>query len=61
MPTRDEILRSIRERNNGHLIEQVIGLEADKIELINEVRLLRLRIEDLERQLAKRPMMAEPE
>lgn len=52
-PTREEILANIRERNSGHLIEQIIGLEADKVMLGNEIRFLRFRIEELERELGE--------
>lgn len=51
-PTREEILHQIRQQNSGHLIEQVISLEADKIVLTNECATLRRRVAELEKQLA---------
>lgn len=51
-PSREEIIASIRQSNSGHLVEQVINLEADKAVLANELSLARRRIADLERQLA---------
>lgn len=51
-PSREEIIASIRQSNSGHLVEQVINLEADKAVLMNELSLARRRIADLERQLA---------
>lgn len=47
-PTRDEILANIRQQNSGHLIEQIISLEADKAVLINELVAARKRIAELE-------------
>lgn len=52
VPTRDEIIANIRQQNSGHLIEQIIGLEADKVVLMNEVRVLQLRVRELEQQLS---------
>lgn len=51
-PSREEIIANIRQQNSGHLVEQVINLEADKAVLANELSLARRRIADLERQLA---------
>lgn len=51
-PTREEILAHIRLQNSGHLIEQVIGLEADKAVLMNELVAAKRRIAELEKQLA---------
>lgn len=51
-PTRDEILAQIRQANSGHLIEQVINLEADKAVLMNELAAARRRIAELEAQPA---------
>lgn len=47
-PTREEILANIRQQNSGHLVEQIISLEADKAMLSNEIVLLRQRIAQLE-------------
>ena len=47
-PTRDEIIATIRQQNSGHLIEQIINLEADKAVLINELVVARKRIAELE-------------
>lgn len=51
-PTREEILANIRQANSGHLIEQVISLEADKAVLMNELVAARQRVAELEHQLA---------
>lgn len=51
-PSREEIIASIRQQNSGHLVEQVINLEADKAVLLNELTVARRRIAELERQLA---------
>lgn len=48
MPTRDEIIAQIRQQNSGHLVEQIISLEADKAVLINELVAARKRIAELE-------------
>lgn len=54
-PSREEILANIRQQNNGHLIEQIISLEADKTVLINELVAARRRIAELEK-----PQLVEP-
>lgn len=58
LPTREEILANIRQQNSGHLVEQVISLEADKAVLTNENVLLRRRVAELEAAL---PAPVEPE
>lgn len=55
-PTREEILAHIRQQNSGHLIEQIISLEADKAVLMNELAAARRRIAELEQ-----PALAEPD
>jgi hypothetical protein len=52
LPTREQIIAGIRQQNSGHLIEQVINLEADKAVLSNQVIALRQRIAELEREIA---------
>lgn len=60
-PTREEILANIRQQNSGHLVEQVINLEADKAVLTNELTVARRRIAELERAEAERlTAMVEP-
>jgi hypothetical protein len=51
-PSREEIIASIRQQNSGHLVEQVINLEADKAVLLNELSVARRRIAELERLVA---------
>lgn len=58
-PSREEIIANIRQQNSGHLIEQVINLEADKAVLTNELVLLRRRIAELEREAAEQTQRAE--
>lgn len=49
LPTREEILAQLRQQNSGHLIEQIINLEADKAVLMNEIVILRRRLAEIER------------
>jgi hypothetical protein len=57
-PTREEILANIRQQNSGHLIEQIISLEADKAVLINELVTARRRISELEGPKLVEPTVA---
>ena len=50
-PTRDEIIANIRMQNSGHLIEQIINLEADKIVLANEISRLVRKIKEFEERI----------
>lgn len=51
-PTREEIIANIRQQNSGHLIEQIIELEADKAVLVNELITAKRRIKELETKLS---------
>lgn len=48
-PTREQILAQIRQQNSGHLIEQIIELEADKADLTNRLAAALRRVAELER------------
>lgn len=51
-PSRQQIEANVRVQIGGQFVEQIVGLEADKAMLQNELTLARRRIAELEARLA---------